>query len=290
MFISSAFAQINMEDSTAQVVAYWSIGDKQEYSISLQKTKLEGADTVENTLTTYDVVITVVDSASSYYLIEWHYKNYRVNSSNALENEIASLSEDIKVLIETDEFGAILGVKNWKEVGNYIRKSTQKLRQGYGEQDQMQQVLAQLEQTFTSQQGVEAAAILDARQFHNYHGGRYTLGQPVTATMQVPNMLDQTKSLDCEITVLLDEIDLEEGNFIIRSTQEVNSAQLTEMTFAYLKSLSPVPSIEEMVAVTNITTAASRIHESGWIIYSIQTKVVEAQQSATIEERIIEIK
>ena len=293
--VSSAFAQINLEDSTAQVVAYWSVGDTQEYSVSLKKIKLDGADTIENTLTTYDVAITVIDSASSYYLIEWFYKNYKVNTSNVLENEIAAISEDIKVLIETDEFGAIKGVKNWEEVGSYIKKSTQRIGQKYGENDQIQQVLAQAEQAFTSKQGIESAAIQDAQQFHTYHGGKYKLVQVVQGTVQVPNMLGQNGLLDCDVTVSLDKLEPEEGSFIIRFTQEVNSEQLTEMIFAYMKSVSeimknPLPSMEEIGLVTNNTSIASRIHESGWVIYSIQTKVVQAQHSTTIEERIIEIK
>lgn len=54
-FATTAFGQINMEDSTAQVISYWNIGDKQSYSMSLQKIKLKGADTTENVLLTYEV-------------------------------------------------------------------------------------------------------------------------------------------------------------------------------------------------------------------------------------------
>ena len=64
VFATSVFGQINMEDSTAQVISYWSIGEKQSYSMSLQKIKLEGTDTTENVLMTYDVDISVIDSTA----------------------------------------------------------------------------------------------------------------------------------------------------------------------------------------------------------------------------------
>jgi hypothetical protein len=88
--------------------------------------------------------------------------------------KITALSEDIKVVMETDEFGAIKGVKNWKEVSEYMK--------------------------------------------------------------------------------------------------------------------TPEPKKEDIGQLTNITTTASRIHGTGWLIYSIQTKTVEAPEATSIEERIMEIK
>ena len=88
---TSAFGQINMEDSTAQVISYWSIGDKQSYSMSLQKIKLKGPDTTENVLMTYDVDITVIDSTENSYLVEWYYKNYKTNSTNEIVKKITAL-------------------------------------------------------------------------------------------------------------------------------------------------------------------------------------------------------
>ena len=39
----------------------------------------------------------------------------------------------------------------------------------------------------------------------------------------------------------------------------------------------------------NENWSASRIHESGWVIYSIETKKVVAEGTTQINERIIEI-
>ena len=76
--------------------------------------------------------------------------------------------------------------------------------------------------------------------------------------------------------------------------QSVNSEQLTKTTFDYLTELSatmkvPGPKWEEFPPLKNETTTASRIHGDGWIIYSIETKEVSAENVLNVDERIIEI-
>jgi len=295
VFATTVFGQINMEDSTAQVISYWNIGDKQSYSMSLQKIKLKAADTTENVLMTYDVDITVIDSTENSYLVEWFYNNYKTNSTNEIVKKITALSEDIKVIIETDEFGAIKGVQNWKEVSEYMKESIQPVRDEYKNVPQLEQMFNQIEGMYTTKQGIEAAAIQDAQQFHTFHSGKYLLGEVLEIPLQVPNMYDQNNPLDSKVTLYLDELNPDDNNFIIRSSQEVDSEQLTTVTFDYLKSMSksmktPAPKKEDIGQLTNVTTTASRIHGTGWLIYSIQTKTVEAPGATNIEERIIEIK
>lgn len=295
VFTITVFGQINMADSTAQVISYWNIGDKQSYSMSLQKIKMKGADTTENVLMTYDVDITVIDSTNNSYLVEWFYKNYKTNSTNEIVKKITSLSENIKVLIETNEFGTIKGVQNWKEVSEYMKKSIKPIKDEYKNVPQLEQMFNQIEGMYTTKQGIEAVAIQDAQQFHAFHGGKYLLGEVLEVSLQVPNMYNPNNPIDSKVTLYLDELNSEDNNYIIRSSQEVDSEQLTNVTFDYLKSVAksmktPEPKKEDIGQLTNITTTASRIHGTGWLIYSIQTKTVEAPGATNIEERIIELK
>ncbi|MBC6993678.1 hypothetical protein QWY85_17035 [Neolewinella lacunae] len=295
LFATTAFGQISMEDSTAQVISYWSIGEKQSYSMSFQTIKLQGEDTTENVLMTYDVDITVIDSTENSYLVEWFYKNYKTNSTSEIVKKITALSEDIKVIIETDEFGVMKGVENWKEVSEYMEKSIQPLKDEFQDAPQLEQLFKKLENMYLTKEGIEATAIQDAQQFHTFHGGRYFLGEVLEFPLPVSNMYDQNKPLDSKVTLSLDELNPEDNNFIIRSSQEIDSGQLTEVTYNYLKSLSesmkiPAPTKEDIGQMTNVISTASMLHETGWLIYSIQTKRVEAQGTIHIEERIIEIK
>jgi len=295
LFISNVFGQINMEDSTAQAIGYWNIGEHESYNISLQKIKLNLSDTISNEIMTYEVDITVVDSTAHSYLIEWFYHDFSTNSKDESVQKTTSLSENIKVLIETDEFGAITGVKNWKEVRDYISQSMDKLKDEVRDIPNMDKVFNQIEEMYSSKNGIESIAIQDAQQFYTYHGGKYLLGEVLEFTMQVENLFNPKKPFDSKTTLLLDELNPNDYNFIIRSTQEVDSKQLTNSVYDYLKMLSKTlktekPRKKHLGKLTNLTTTASRIHESGWLIYSIQTEEVTTMGLTNIEERIIEIK
>lgn len=291
----SSFGQINMEDSSAQVVSYWSIGDQQSYTISLQKVKLKGADTTSNEIMTYDVDVTIIDSTEDSYSVEWFYHNYQSTSTNEIVQKITTLSEDLKVIIETDELGAVIGVENWEEVRDYIQGAISPLKEEFKGIPQMDQVFDQAFSIYQTKQAIEAAAIQDVQQFHNFHGARYVLGEVLEFPMQVPNMYFPEKPFDSNVTLYLDEINPEEANFIMRSSREVDSEQLTNTTYEYLKKMSEtmgqkLPTKDELGPFTNVITTASRIHETGWLIYSVQTKIVEVSGASNIEERIIEIK
>jgi hypothetical protein len=81
----------------------------------------------------------------------------------------------------------------------------------------------------------------------------------------------------------------------MRATQEVNKEQLTNATFDYLTKMANImkiksPKREDLKDLKNETLTASRIHGTGWIVYSVQTTTVTSDNLTNIEERIIELK
>jgi len=49
------------------------------------------------------------------------------------------------------------------------------------------------------------------------------------------------------------------------------------------------PKKEEIGKLTNVTTTDSAIHGTGWLVYSIQNRIVKTSEVTSIEKRIIEI-
>jgi hypothetical protein len=290
----TTFGQINIADSTAQVITYWDKGEKQNYSVTTKKIKLKGTDTASKDITTYDVEITVLNQADKSYTIQWLYKDIKTNSTNQTIQKLMNITKDMKVIFKTDELGAFTEVVNWKEIRDYIQKATTSLSKEFAVILEMDKLLKQIAVTYSSKEAVESAAIKDIRQFHTFHGAKYKLGEILKGQLKVPNLLG-TEPFDSDFTIYLSEINEADNNFIMRATQEVNKEQLTNATFDYLIKMANImkiksPKREDLKDLKNETLTASRIHGTGWIVYSVQTTTVTSDNLTNIEERIIELK
>lgn len=290
----TTFGQINMADSTAQVITYWDKGEKQNYSVTAEKIKIKDADTTSREMTTYSVEITVLNTSEKSYTIEWLYKDIKTNSQNATVQRLMNITKDMKVVFKTDELGAFVEVVNWKEIKDYIKKATSTLRKDLKDIPEMDKVIKQIEATYSTKEAIESASIKDIQQFHTFHGAKYKLGEVLEGKLKVPNLYG-TEPFDSDFTVYLDEINEEDNNFIMRATQAVNKEQLTNATFNYLTTMAKnmkvdPPKREDLKDLRNETLTASRIHGTGWVVYSVQTTTVTSDNVTNIEERIIELK
>jgi hypothetical protein len=290
----AATAQINMEDSTVQAIGYWDKNEKQSYSVTTDKFKLKGTDTTSKESMKYEVDITILDSTAKTYTIEWFYKNFSMETDNELIKKIMSIAQDMKVIIKTDENGAFTEVVNWKEVRDYIRKATDKMKEETKDIPKMEAIINQLEATYSTKEAIESAAIKDIQQFYTFHGAKYKLGETLEGKIKVPNIFGG-EPFDCDFSLSLDEINEEDNNYIMLATQTVDKEQLIHATNEYLVALSKKlkidpPKKEDLKDLQNETTTASRIHGSGWIVYSVQTQTVTSDNLTNVEECAIEIK
>jgi hypothetical protein len=289
-----AKAQINFQDSSVQVISYWDLGEKYEYSVSLQNIKYTGEDTTSNETMTYDVEVSVIDSTQNSYTVRWFYKNFKSDSKNPVVQKLATAAEDIAVDIELDELGVIQSVENWEEVRDYMSKSLDTIKNDFAGISGMDKVFQQMKGMYSSKYSIEATTIQDAQQLHNFHGGKYILNEKVTGQLKTANLYDNNKPFDTEVSVLLEELDKENNQYFIRSIQEVNSEQLSEATFNYLKEMTEslgqeFIEREEFVDLKNIVETVSRIHNSGWVIESVLWKEVVAEGTTNMEIRTIQM-
>jgi hypothetical protein len=297
LMTSQVISQINADDSTAQVVGFWDKAEKQSYLVSYEKMKVSGTDTTSREMTKYEVDVTIKDSTANSYTIEWLYKNFSVNSENKLLQKIAKSGENMKVLIKTDEFGAIQEVVNWTEVRDHMKKTFSTIKNEFKNIPKLEEIFGQLEGAYLTKDAIEASAIKDAQQFYSFHGAKYKLGEELKVKMKAPNVLGG-EPFDSDITVSLDEINEDDNNFVLRIYQTVDQQQLTEATYNYLVNLSkkagvPAPKKEDLAKLKDLkneTFTASRIHGSGWPIYTVQTIVISTGDVTNIQERIIELK
>ncbi len=286
-------AQIEPTDSTLQVVGYWSKGEKQNYSVTQNKIKLNKADTVSKETTTFNVQVTILDSTDKNYKIEWFYSNYKATGnqqSNQLLAELISLYDNFKIIIITNEMGEFQSVENWKDIQSAMKKAIDIIKKKYQSQKDLLAMFDNYMVNFQTKEGIEAFAINDILQFYSYHGSKYKLGETLSGITPVATAISD-KPIDTKYELTLEELNFEDNNGVLRLIQTQDENQLADFTYAYLKKMMPkVPfKRSEMPKVSAVTELASRIHNAGWVVYSVETKNITAIDSTTVEERIIEL-
>lgn len=292
---TSLSGQMNFQDSSAQVFSYWNLGDSYEYQVSLQTLQYTKSDTIQDETITYDVEVSVVDSSEYSYTVRWFYKNFKTNSPNLIKQKIASVSSDISVDIITNELGTIQSVKNWEEVRDYMQKSIDSVRSDLGNIPELDAIFEQMRGMYSTQYNIESSAIQDALQFHNFHGAKYTLRDTLSFQMLSPNLYDENKPFDTDFFVYLESMDSIYNQYSIRSFQAVNSKQLTDAAHNYMIKMSESlgqepPSREEFDNFSNSIELVSRIHNTGWLLESLQWKEVSVGDTRQEEIRIMTIK
>lgn len=289
----SIFAQISMNDSTVQIIGYWNFNEKYTYKVSNQEFKIEGTDTTDRKYDSYKVDITIIDSTSDSYIIDWFYYDHQNSTEDEFEKKLFSMAEDTKIRIKTDEMGSFKEVVNWKEISELLNKAAATFKEEYADEPNIDKIIEQVLVMFSSKEAIEAGAIEEMHQFYAFHGGKYKLGEEVTGGIKLPNLYGG-EPFDAEVFVWLDEINYEDNNSIIRMKQSINSEQFTQASYDYLAKVAasmgvPAPNREEYPQVKTDIWTSSRIHGSGWVIYSVETKEVTTEDVVNVEERVIEM-
>lgn len=294
LFGITSFAQIDMSDSTAQAISYWDKNDKYEYTVVNEKIKLVDADTILKEATTMDVEIKVLKSTPTSYTVQWLFKDIQNNSLNADMRKFASATKSLKMIYMTDELGAVQEIINWKDIQKHMKSAHAKLKKSVKMTPEMDRMLRQLEATYADQEMIETFYVKEINQFHTFHGAKYTLGEVLEVEGQLPNLYGGAP-LDMEVSVSLIEIDLEDDNYVLQTTQVVNIEQLKDAIFTYLNQVakeknSPAPKREDLNKLKNEASIISRIHDTGWVIASKRETIVISDNFTNIETCTIEMK
>lgn len=156
-------------------------------------------------------------------------------------------------------------------------------------------MITKMKLMYATKESIEATAIQDAQQYHNFHGGKFRLNEKATGQLETPNLYYPDRPFDTDVSVILEELDQQYNEYQIRSINEVNSEQLTETAYEYLKDLlndmnQEVPAREEFQDLSNTVEIVSRIHNTGWVLESVSWKEVVAEGRTNMDIRTIAMK
>lgn len=288
----TSVAQINMLDSTAQVVGYWNKGEKKTYRIVIEKAKQNGKQILSKDSAVYEIDLTVLEAAETYYSIEWHYKYIQTKSKDPLALKLYQIFKDLKVICRTDELGGFIEVSNWLEIKIKMEKAFSILKKEF-KSPEISAALKTFENIFLTKEGIEQMGLKEIQQYFYFHGAKFKLKEKEEAEIQVPNLLSE-EPLFAKLTTELEKINLTDSTVELSALQKVDPAELTELMYDYLLRLSktmktPAPKKEELKNLKNEIHTQATIDNKGWLVKGIQTKRVSSGQYINIEKSKIEL-
>lgn len=287
-------AQIDMIDSTVQVISYWKMGETQQYHVTESEVVMIKEDTLSSIENSYDVEIKVSDSTSYGYILDWTRRNFQFSNSNSLEVQLEAILSDTPIKLTTDTYGSSIEVLNWENLSKTVTDKCAPLSVEYADKPAALTKINQVLRKHASKESIETFITRDVNQYFAYHGAKYKLGETITENIKIPNNYGGDP-LDATAAMVLDELLPENNTSIIKSFQNINPQQLTAVTYDYLKSLNIVegslPAYEDFPTVTKQIWGGSEIHStSGWVIYSQESEQVTNGDDVTLKDRFIEIK
>lgn len=221
-----------VNSKTVTAVTYWDENDSRSYHFKTISQKFKNdKDKPESQVTIeYDIDVTVVEEADSFYIMELIYSNYEVQSNSkkhSFNDDFSSLQNGMKIRYRTNELGQFDTILNLTELAleleNQIKSITEsmkdKLPEEFSEED-FDAMMNYMMKRFTTPENVEVLFLSDILAIHGYFGYEFTLDKQEEFEVVYP-VFDEFE-LNGKGTIVLTSISKDSDSFMLN----INSAPL----------------------------------------------------------------
>lgn len=280
-----AFAQINLKDSTAQVVAYWSKGDKYCYNYASQTIDIKGTDTTEVSYSESKFELEVIDSTANSYLVNYTKLSEAVSIPDensfvaGLIKKLANVGNSISITFRTDEYGTFQEIVNFDEYKKglmsqlevlikELEKELEKELKDKATRDAFSTLIAPFMSDAFVYKSIEPVTSL-----FSFHGKKLKLNESYTDNIQIASPFEQGKTLDGELQRYVAEFNPETTWTTFHSITRYNKEQLKMTVFNYMNSIAPegqkITSVSEVPDMSMDGYTSITVHlDTGWPGYA----------------------
>lgn len=285
-----AFAQIDSTEKSVQAVFYGNAGDWQEYKVTYNTLKMKGNDTLSNESVQYFASLKVLDVKDKEYVMEWKIRDYFFQTDIPVLKALSEFNNGLKIVYTTNELGEYQDVTNYPEIKERLEQYTAHVKKSLLS-DEQSLFETTIRNILGSKEAFTRNVIQDIYQIHNFYGIKYLLHDTIRVDVQVPDNFDGTP-IDAGFVSYLE--DLGKDTYTLISEQTVTPEAIDKAAKKYLHKVLPAESqadIEkyDFTQMKQVSTLASQMHESGWLIMSMNSKVNSTLGYFKRDLRIIEI-
>lgn len=278
----AAQGQINDEGTGVQVIAYFDKGEKYTYDLTYDKARINGTDTTYTLRTSYKVDVTVLDSTANGYTMQWKYRDYKADKADELTQKLVTASEGLVVKFRTDELGVFQELLNWEDIRDYNRKAFDiAFKSTLGKE-----LLEKIHKKFSTREAIEGLMIKDILLFHSLHGIAVDADEVIQEEIEEESTLGG-KPIKSSILLELDEIDVENSDFVVRFYQSFHKDTINNLMTAVLEDFDGINFDGNMETTSMEDYVGAQIHETGWPINVYYQRVIDIKNRQGLEMRTI---
>lgn len=316
LFASQAMAQLNLKDSTVQVVAYWEKGDKYNYTLKTYDYKIKGDDTTWTSRTNSIFSIEVIDSTSTGYLLKYTSLDEMVTTTlkgtEDFSKKIEKLASNIPLILKTDEWGTFEGIANFEEyqknLNQVIDLTFEEVERILDAQNKEKKISKKEQKELKNQTGTMMAKLKTLFTNENYvyksiepltailtfHGSEFDMRKEYTSESQIASPFEEGKYLNSQNSYGVYGNNPENSVTAFYLEQVYDNKQLSEATLAMLNKMLPenqklteLP--ENQKLEMSILTLVNVHTNTGWPTYGYNEQLTTSPGMKKVKKWELEI-
>lgn len=249
-----------LSPNRVSTVAYYEMGESRQFHIvnSSVKTKNDKKKPERQSITEYDIEITVEEQMDSSYIMQMVYSNFKFPLSKTdkdLDNALAELSEGLKIRYSTNELGGFDSIINKQELASNLALQLEEIVELFDDKIEKEEerasfmsVIDHFSKTLLLPENIDALYAEDILKIHGYYGLEITLGKPIPIELGYSTLNNFV--LSGTGTLTLNTINKDADSFSFMTNESPNKDELK----SYLKSFFDIFIIENVGEKVNFTT------------------------------------
>ena len=246
--IIPAFAQM-LPDSTVQVVAYWSLGDKQKYQLESTKYKVAQGDTTvaEKSAQILELEVVAADEEKGYRLkVTTLESQYSDPTKEAIDEVMQERLGSVAYYFETDPYGGFLQVLPVESLEGQQEALAQAILEAVKKKNPAsgQLNLLPLIRESVTPEAVVLAATGEISPLFMYHGNRFDLAEEFPIEDEIPAIVGNG-TMKMTGSFWIDEELTDDYSVVLRMYKEADPEQMKPFIETLLgnilESMAPSP-------------------------------------------------
>ena len=297
-----------MPDSTVQIVAYWSLGEKYNYQVEEEKGVISGADTTIVEKSAEILTMEVVDETDSTYTLKISYDDFQHSdyARMAANEAIEKIYGKTWFLVVTDTYGSFLRVEvpdEYTQAGHTaISETINSMADENDLPEEGRQAVESMMKALLTPDAFTLAAMGEIAPMLFFHGARFSLPDEYEYEEDMLGLLGDGGTIRTTGRIWVDERYSDEESVVMRIFREADPESTKPYILSVFASmLQPFvegggeldkDGLEELYSQFGIAMEDYVVEEihlgSGWPLYYRQTRYVDIlQDDEVISEQYV---